>query len=134
MPPIVGVQLREPLAAATGVPGLSTWRTHRVFAPTFANAHYIAIVLSSTASISDEYADVVSPVERAISLFFLLIYFSFARATAESRCFNATDRMNEIPKVPRLESQKFARFIIAEMSLKSPDVTDLCARLRRNCA
>lgn len=33
MPPIVGVQLREPLAAATGVPGLSTWRTHGVLHP-----------------------------------------------------------------------------------------------------
>jgi len=28
MPPIVGVQLREPLAAATGVPGLYVWCLH----------------------------------------------------------------------------------------------------------
>lgn len=75
--------------------------------------------------------DVVSPVERAISLSLLLIYFSFAHVTAESRCFNATYRINEY--VPCLESQNFARFIIAEMSLKSPDVTDSYARLHRNC-
>lgn len=85
MPPIVGVQLREPLAAATGVPGLSTWRTHGVC------THFCRRSLCRNRT-------KLLPVPIANSDAISFPSFHFAHAALESRCLETIGRVSKKKK------------------------------------